>query len=74
MGVSNQPDIFQQKMNNLFQGFEFICVYIDKILILTKLDWTDHEKGLKLTLNKMKEKIFKYNIEKYFFRKTKWNT
>ena len=24
MGVSNSLDIFQQKMNNLFQGFEFI--------------------------------------------------
>ena len=24
LGVSNRPDIFQQKMNDLFQGFEFI--------------------------------------------------
>ena len=24
MGVENSPDIFQQKMNDLFHGFEFI--------------------------------------------------
>ena len=24
MGVANSPDIFQQKMNDLFHGFEFI--------------------------------------------------
>ena len=27
-------------MNDLFHGFEFIHVYIDKLLILTKGDWT----------------------------------
>ena len=36
MGVINLPDIFQQKMIDLFQLFEFICAYIDALLILTK--------------------------------------
>ena len=27
MGVSNPPEISQQKMNNLFQRFEFIRVH-----------------------------------------------
>ena len=40
--VSNSSDIFQQKMSDLFQGFEFIRLYIGKILILTKGDWKDH--------------------------------
>ena len=31
MGVANLPDIFQHKMNDLFQGFEFIFAYIDNI-------------------------------------------
>ena len=34
MEVSNSPDILQQKMNNLFQGFGFICDYVDELLIL----------------------------------------
>ena len=33
MGVANSPEIFQQRMNDLFHEFEFICAYIDEILI-----------------------------------------
>ena len=51
MGVANSPDIFQQKMNDLFNGFKFICVYIYDLLILTKGDCTDHVHKLELTLN-----------------------
>ena len=49
-------------MNDLFHGFEFIRVYIDYILILTKGDWTDHKQRLELTLNELKEKGLKSNI------------
>ena len=42
MGVANSPDIFQQKMNDLFNGLEFINGYIKDILILTKRVWIDH--------------------------------
>ena len=53
MGVTNSPDIFQQKMIYLFHGFEFIRAYIDNLLILTKGDWTGHLQKLELTLNKL---------------------
>ena len=56
MGVGNSPYIFQQKMNDLFHGFEFIRAYIEDVLILTKGDWTDHVQKLELTLNKLKGK------------------
>ena len=46
MGVVNSLDIFQQKMNDLFHGFEFICAYIDDLSILTKGDWIDHVQKL----------------------------
>ena len=46
MGDANSPDIFQQKMNDLFCGFEFIREYIDDLLILTKGDWTNHVQKL----------------------------
>ena len=36
MGLSNPPEISQQKISNLFQVFEFIRVCMDDILILTK--------------------------------------
>ena len=38
MGVANSQDIFQQKMNDLFRGFEFIRAYIHDILVLTKIE------------------------------------
>ena len=46
MGVVNSPKIFQHKTNDLFHGFEFICVYIDNILVLLEGDWKDHVQKL----------------------------
>ena len=66
MGVSNSPDIFQKKMNDLFHGLEFIREYIDDLLILTKGDWTDHLHKLEFTMNKLKGKELKCNIKKFF--------
>ena len=67
MGIANPPKIPQQKINDLFYGFEFIRAYIYDLLVLTKGDCKYHE----LTLNKLKGKGLKYNIEKYFFGQTK---
>ena len=71
MGVANSTDTLQNKMNDLFYVFEFICAYIDEILILTKGDWTDHLYKLELTLNKLNETGLKCNIQMSFFGKTK---
>ena len=57
-------------MNDLFHVFEFIRACIDEPLILTKGDCTDHVHKLKSTLNKLKEKGLKCNIEKSFFGQT----
>ena len=42
MGVAYYPYMFQQYMDYLFHGIEFICAYIDELLILTKGYWTYH--------------------------------
>ena len=60
--VANSPENFQQRMNDLFHGFEFIHAYINEIFILTKRDWEDHVQNLELTLNNLKEKGLKYDI------------
>ena len=39
-------------------------------MILTTVDWTVHVHSLELTLNKLKEKGLKCNIEKSLFGKT----
>ena len=46
MGVSNSLDIFQQIMNDLFHGLEFIRACIDDLLVLTKGDWVYHVQKL----------------------------
>ena len=46
MGLCNSPDIFQEKMNELFSGFEEVLVYIDNILIVTKGFFADHVEKL----------------------------
>ena len=53
MLVFKSPEIFQQNMNDLFHGFEFIHAYIDNILILTKGDWSDHVHNLELMIHFM---------------------
>ena len=71
MGVADSPESFQQKMNDLFHGFRFICAYIYDLLILTEGYWTDHVHKLELMINERKEKGLKYSIKTLFFRQTK---
>ena len=42
MGLGNSPDIFQEKISELFIGLDTVRVYIDDILHVTKGSWTEH--------------------------------
>ena len=42
MGLSNSPDVFQEKMGDLFADLENVQAYIDDLLVLTKGSWEDH--------------------------------
>jgi hypothetical protein len=42
MGLSNSPDIFQEKMSSLMGDLEYVRTYIDDLLVTTKSDWQDH--------------------------------
>ena len=59
------------KMNDLFNGFEFICAYIYDVLILTEVDWTNILQKLELSIDKLKGEGLKCNIEKVFLGQTK---
>ena len=52
MGINNAPDIFQEKMAELFYGFEFVKAYLDDLLVLTNGDWEDHLAKLEKVLQK----------------------
>ena len=69
MGFADSPEILQHRMNDLFDGFEFIRAYMDYLWVLTGVKCRDHVQNLKLALNKMKGKWLKCNIERSLFGK-----
>ena len=71
MGICNTPDIFQEKMNEMFCEFEFIRAYIDDLLIIARGDWSDHLNKLEQFLQNIKDNRLKCNTEMLFFGKTK---
>jgi Reverse transcriptase (RNA-dependent DNA polymerase) len=71
MGLCNSPDIFQEKMSELFDGFEFVRTYIDNLLTLTKGTFEDHLEKLKKVLYCLRQAGLKISSNKSFFAKTK---
>ncbi len=67
MGLCNSPDIFQEKMNELFQGLDFVRAYIDDLLCITKGDLDDHLGKLDGILTRLGEAGLKINDKKSFF-------
>ena len=49
MGIAGSPDIFWGKMSELMESLEYVRVYLDDLLCISKLDQEDHlekpEKG-----------------------------
>ena len=70
MGLCNSPDIFQEKVNNMFHGLEFVQAYIDDILCLTKGDWKDHLDQLQTIFTRLQQSGLKVNAKKSFFGRT----
>jgi hypothetical protein len=67
MGLSNSPDIFQEKMNELFTGLDFVRAYIDDLLIITKGSFVEHLDQLGLVLARLESAGLKVNAKKSFF-------
>jgi Reverse transcriptase (RNA-dependent DNA polymerase) len=70
MGLCNSPGIFQEKMSELFDGFEFVRTYIDDLLTLTKGTFEDHLEKLEQVLYRLRQAGLKINGNKSFFAKT----
>ena len=71
IGVCNYPKIFQGEMSKIFYGFELNQAYIDDLLIITKVNWSNHLVKLELTLKILREKRLMCNTEKSFFGQIK---
>ena len=67
MGLANSPDIFQEKMSNLFADLEYVRAYIDDLLVITKGTYEDHLEKLGSVLNRLRRAGLKVNAKKSFF-------
>ena len=67
MELCNSPDIFQEKMNELINGLEYIRAYIDYLLIIINSNFEDSCDKVKIVLSKLKPAAFKINAAKSFF-------
>ena len=71
MGLASSPDIFQEKMNNLFVGLEHVRVYINDILCITKGTWEEHLTKLDEVLQRLSDAGMKVNASKSSFAREK---
>jgi len=67
MGLSISADIFQREMTKLMEGLDYVLVYIDDLLVITKGDFDDHLEKLREVLLRLREKGIKLNALKTFF-------
>ena len=64
MGLCNSPDIFQKKMPELFFGLDTVHVYINNLLNVTKVSWTEHPTVLGEMFTRLQKAGLKVNASK----------
>ncbi len=68
MGLCNSPDIFQERMGDLFAGLDFARdTHIDDLLVLSMDYFEDHLDKLEQALSRLQEAGLKVNASKSFF-------
>ena len=67
MGLSNSPDIFQEKMSELMSDLEYVRTYLDDLLVITNGTFEDHIQKLDAVLAKLEYAGLKVNAKKSFF-------
>jgi len=67
MGLSNSPDIFQEKMSELMYGLENVRAYIDDLLVISKGTFTEHLADVDQVLKRLRDAGLKVNASKSSF-------
>jgi len=69
MGYAGSADIFQAEMMKLMEDLEYVRVYIDSLLVITRgtLDLEDHLEKLREVLRRLRGVGLKVNAAKLFF-------
>jgi len=67
MGIACAPDIFQEKMSGLMATLEWIKVYLDDLLIITRGNFEDHLDKLRQVLQRLQDAGLRVNADKSIF-------
>ena len=67
MEVCNSPNIFQENIFGIFDGFNMVCEYIYNVIVITKSKSKDHLNALDRVLQRLAEVVLKVNAEKSLF-------
>jgi hypothetical protein len=67
MGIASSPDIFQGKMSELMESLEYVRVYLDNLLCISKLSLEDHLEKLEEVLRQLYDAGLKVNAAKSTF-------
>ena len=68
-GLVNAPATFQRAMDTIFKGLEFVVVYLDDVLVMSR-SGEEHIEHLKIVFAKLREYNIKLRIDKCNFFKT----
>jgi hypothetical protein len=71
MGLCNSPDIFQERMYEIFSDLEYVCVYTDDLLVTSCSTFEEHLQKLKLVFSQVSEAVLKINANKSHFAVSK---
>ena len=67
MGFGGSADIFQAQMMDLMASLEYVCAYINDLLIITRGTLDDHVEKIKIVLARLRDAGLKVNAAKSFF-------
>ena len=70
-GLTKAPTVFQHMMNDIFREYldDFVVIYLDDILIFSK-NKEEHEKHVRLILEKLPKRGLYATLEKCLFHQT----
>jgi len=67
MGLCNSLNIFQDKMSGLMEDLEYVCAYIDDLLVITNGSYEHYLEKIAKVFTKLRNARLKVNMKKSFF-------
>ena len=67
MGIKMMPDIFQSKMEDLMMGIEYVCLYLEDPLFLSKGTLEDHLQKLDSVFSRLRSANLRVHMQKSKF-------